>query len=480
MRRGVPLLSFFALLPFVSAQQPSAPAQASPPAPPAPAQAAANVPATVPAEDTAAAQFQFTKIDDELLGEADAVDRAYEKQGLVLHDPGVQAYIDAVGNRVLAGRPVPAKVTWRFMALRDSMVNAFSLPNGSVYITTGLLALLGNEAELAGVLGHETAHVYERHSYIENRSIRKKSVALNVLAIAGSWAPIGPGGAGIAGATVYAASEISSLILVESVFGYSRSMERQADSDGIAAMAAVGYNPHAMAATFELLDQDRTLEYEPYHTLYHDHPRLQEREVAATEYADKHTPLGARMGNEKDYLTAVAPAIVSNISTDIESRCPRTAVARAARLVDAFPGDPQYQVLLGESWRALGAKTRTPTPEELTPEGEDKQRKLMLKMTEQQEQEKLLQTPEGRAQLKDNQAAAEKDFLAAIQSHPDYAPAYRELGFLLEDEARYSDAATNYQHYLQLVANTSLDHLRIERRLAEVTKLEAAPPPQAR
>ena len=88
-------------------------------------------------------------------------------------------------------------------------------------------------------------------------------------------------------------------------------------------------------------------------------------------------------------------------------------------------------------------------------------------MTEQNELDALLKTPEGQATLKDNQAKAEKAFLAAIQSDPQYALAYRELGFLYEDELRYPDAAANYQRYLQLVAPTSLDRLRIKRRLAQ-------------
>jgi cytochrome c-type biogenesis protein CcmH/NrfG len=83
------------------------------------------------------------------------------------------------------------------------------------------------------------------------------------------------------------------------------------------------------------------------------------------------------------------------------------------------------------------------------------------------EQETLLKTPEGLATLKENQAKAEKAFLAAIQSDPQYALAYRELGFLYEEESRYSDAAANYQRYLELVDTTSLDRLRIKRRLAQ-------------
>jgi tetratricopeptide (TPR) repeat protein len=175
-----------------------------------------------------------------------------------------------------------------------------------------------------------------------------------------------------------------------------------------------------------------------------------------------------------DYVTAVAPAIVSNINTDLESRRPRTAVARATRLVDAFPGVPEYQVLLGDSYRALGAKTTVPTPDELTPEGEAMQRRKVLKMSEQEEQKALLKIPESQAMLKENHAKAEKAFLAAIESNPQYALAYRELGFLYQDEFRFADAALNYKHYLQLVADTSLDRLRITRRLAEVEKLQAA------
>ena len=380
-----------------------------------------------------------------------------KSRGLVLHDPGLQAFIDSVGNRVLGDRAVPEKITYRFLVLRDPTVNAFALPNGSVYITTGLLALLENEAQLAGVLGHETAHIYERHPYLENRSIRKKTVASEIIAAAAACVP---GGYATWLATA-AAANVSTLLLVESVYGYSRELESQADHDGLAAMTVAGYDPHAMAVAFELLDQDRTLEYEPHPTFYHDHPNLTKRREEALAFADAHAPASARTGLKKDYVTAVAPAIVSNINTDIESRRPRTAVARATRLVDAFPGVPQYQVLLGDSYRALGAKTTVPTPDELTPDGEDKQRKKVLKMTEQEEQKALLKTPEGQATLKENQAKAEKAFLAAIESNPQYALAYRELGFLYQDESRFADAALNYRHYLQLVADTSLDRLRI-------------------
>lgn len=445
MKRGLLITSFLALAAGLPAQQPSATCG-------------------IPAAQVSGGTFQIGKADLHLLDEANALDSAFEEKGLVVHDPGVQAYVDAVGKRLLAGCAAPERVNYRFLVLRDPMVNAFSLPNGSVYINTGLLAILDNEAELASVLGHETAHVYDRHSYLENRSVGKKNLAIEIISAAAHWVP----GGYVYGLAAVATSNLSSLILVESAYGYSRDLERQADSDGIATMTAAGYNPHAMATAFESLEGNSTLEFEPYPTFYHDHPRLQERRKAALDFADKHTSADALTGSELEYLTALAPAITSNVQFDMEVRRQRSAVAGAARLVKAFPAKSEYQLLLAEAYRTLGAKTVQPTQQEMTHAGEDEQRKLVLRMSAEQEQQQLRSTPEGLATLQANQAAAEKLFLAVIQEQPGYALAYRDIGFLYEDEGRYADAAANYQHYLQLVASTSLDRYRIERRLASI------------
>ncbi len=460
MQVGSAPVLFLLVVSLLAAQESPATPQSSRP----------DSPSTAQISEGSAAAFHFTKVDLTLLNESNATDVQFEQRNLVLHDPGVQAYVDAVGKRVLGNRPIPENVTYRFMVLRDPMVNAFALPNGSVYITTGLLALLENEAQLASVLGHETAHIYNRHTYLENRSIRKKTVAMEIISAAAAWVP----GGFVYGLAAVAAADVSNLILVETVYGYSREMERRADRDGIAAMAAAGFDPHGMAVTFELLDQDRTFEYEPYPSFYHDHPQLVDRRTDALAFADAHTPPGAQTGSEADYLANIAPAIQSSIETDLGSRKPRTAVARAARLVGAFPKDAQDQMLLAESYRALGAKTTNPTQEEVTPKGEGQQRKLVVQMSEQQEQQKLLSKAAGRATQKENQDHAEKLFLAVIQEQPNDSIAYRELGMLYEDEARYADAATNYRHYLQLAASTSLDRLRIERRLAQCESHQTA------
>jgi predicted Zn-dependent protease len=102
------------------------------------------------------------------------------------------------------------------------------------------------------------------------------------------WAGNLSQGVQIFGASVQLAAMIGSDIIVATIYGYSREMEHQADSDGIAAMTAASYDPSAMARSFELLDQDSSLEYEPIQGFYRDHPKLSERREFATQFASAH------------------------------------------------------------------------------------------------------------------------------------------------------------------------------------------------
>jgi predicted Zn-dependent protease len=422
--------------------------------------------------------FTFTKIDTDLLDEANAVDALYEKKGVVMHDAVLQSFLDSVGNRVLANRPIPENVTFHFRALRDPMVNAFALPNGSIYVTTGLLALLENEAQLAGVLGHETSHVFERHTYLENRSVRKKALTLNILEIAAAAAPVGGNlsqSVQLFGASVQLAAMIGSDIIVATIYGYSREMERQADNDGIAAMTIASYDPSAMARSFELLDHDSSLEYEPVQGFYRDHPKLSERRDFATQFASAHKADTLVTGDQKTYLDNVSAAICYEIGSDLSSRRERTAVDRAERLSATFPDNPKYKVLLADSYRALGAKTKSPTDEERTRHGQAEHRKEYFSMTPEEEQSKLREKPEGETALRENEELAEQLYKGVIQSNPNYAAAHSGLGFLFEQEGKYNEAAIEYQTYLQMESGTSMDHLRIQRRLAAVQKLSGSP-----
>ena len=162
------------------------------------------------------------------------------------------------------------------------------------------------------------------------------------------------------GASVQLAAIIGSDVIVATIFGYSREMEHQADSDGLVAMTAASYDPSAMARSFELLDQDSSLEYEPIQGFYRDHPKLSDRREFAMQFASTHKAGTLVTGDPKTYLDNVSAAICYEIGADLSSRRERTAVDRAARLSATFPDNPKYKVLLADSYRASGSQNQGP------------------------------------------------------------------------------------------------------------------------
>ncbi len=336
--------------------------------------------------------------------------------------------------------------------------------------------MLENEAQLASVLGHEATHVINRHTYFENRSVRKKILAINILQGIAANVPGGNSGGSAFGMTVALIGlgcQVGSIVVEASIYGYSQEKEREADGHGYELMSGASYDPRAMARTFELLDEK--LEFEPLEGFYWTHPKLELRRKTALARSESESLKDVRLGTESDFLAHVAPAICANIEADLISRRARTAVARASRLTKWKPDEPRYQVLLGDAYRGLGAKTAEPTEEEQGRHGQAEHRKLYFQMTEQEEQAKLLAKPDGNATRRANLDTAEKLYLGVIERDPMYAVGYRDLGFLYEQESKPADAAREYRKYLELTAGTSLDRLRIERRLAQVERAVLPP-----
>ena len=133
-------------------------------------QSPATPPQTPVEQSSSSEKFDFSEVDKDLLHEINLLDERFEKEGVVYHDPGLDTYLTRVGTAVVAGKKLE-NVEWKFRALRDPVPNAFALPNGSIYVNTGLLALLDDENQLAAILAHEVMHVSYRHTYLRNRSM---------------------------------------------------------------------------------------------------------------------------------------------------------------------------------------------------------------------------------------------------------------------------------------------------------------------
>jgi len=175
----------------------------------------------------------------ELTEGAKAHQQVLQEYGVV-QDARLQAYVNNLGQR-LARQSHREQLQWHFTVLDSPEVNAFALPGGYVYITRGIMAYLQNEAELAGVVGHEIGHVTARHG--AQRATRQQDAGLGVLAA--SVLGIVLESQGVSGAGRLA-SELSQTVASGYIASYSRDQELQADSLGAEYLARTAYDPRNM------------------------------------------------------------------------------------------------------------------------------------------------------------------------------------------------------------------------------------------
>ncbi|HEX9901068.1 MAG TPA: M48 family metalloprotease [Candidatus Methylomirabilis sp.] len=168
------------------------------------------------------------------------------------HEPTLRQYVNLVGQTLVqsVGRD---DITYHFTILNHDSVNAFSTPGGYIFITRGALRQMRDEAELAGVLGHEIAHVNLRHvlSEIENRYFARKAgeTAMQALGAYG-----GRGGAATMTALQAGGPVFSQMadFATEVVFkGYGRTQEIEADKIGTEYAQRAGYHPYGLVSFLE-------------------------------------------------------------------------------------------------------------------------------------------------------------------------------------------------------------------------------------
>ena len=424
------------------------------------AQSAATTTASTQ-EQATEEKFVFSKVDEDLLHEIKLLDERFEKEGVVYHDPRMDTYLTRVGMSIVADKKLE-NVEWKFRALRDPVPNAFALPNGSIYINTGLLALLDDENQLAAVLAHEVVHVSNRHTYLRNRSMRKKMLAINIINSIGTWTPV----SGTVGLAVNLIATISPFMLALSILGYSREQEKEADLEGMKAATAAGFVPEGMPNSFISLQRD--IEGEQLGSFYSDHPKLKERVVYTSSCiaadARKLSDDEAKTARE-DYLAVMESVDQHNVELAINDGRFRSAVYISQKLVNLRPDSSENLYYLADSYRTLGPRNAELTDKQLTSGAKKKAAKNRAKRTLEEQDAELLKTPEGVAAWKANSEKAESLYLRALELNRLNARARRGLGMLYEKLNRKQDAASEYAKYLELAPN-AIDTERIRRRLA--------------
>lgn len=317
-------------------------------------------------------------------------DEAYfESQGWLFGDAALDAYLQSVMDRLYPER----QGKFRVRALRDTEFNAFAVATGTVFVHTGALLRLRNEAELAAVLGHEGGHLVADHLYrgaVDAKSVARISAALS-LGLSTSLPRLG------------------ALFENSTMAGFSRDFERQADRIGFERLTAAGYEPKAAAPVFERWARElaeRKVKQGPY--LFADHPRLLER---AHEFAKLAIDAPAGELRREEYIAATHATRMTTLEwiRTRQNGAELIAVLREEGLTADFA--PAGEFLLGEGYRFRA--------------------------------------------LDDDETRALEHYTRSIEQYPDYAAAYGARGRLRARRGEHAAAIADLERFVSLTPSAS-------------------------
>ena len=231
-----------------------------------------------------------------------------EKSGALFEDPELEDYLHSVAEK-LHSRAVMEKMPFRFKVLEDSSLNAFAFPDGAVYVHTGMLAALENEAQLAVLLAHETTHCTHRHGVRDRRSLKNTTAVFAAL-----QTTAGP--LGVIGDATYLLGQIGA---VAAVTGYSRDLETEADIVGFGLVAQAGYDLGESTRVFELLLEESKTQGTSAPFFFSTHPKLAERIENYRELLESEDrPSSGGRKDERLYLEKIRRALLANARLDLK------------------------------------------------------------------------------------------------------------------------------------------------------------------
>ncbi len=319
--------------------------------------------------------FKPTSSERALWAEAEKEEASLLKKTKPYDDPLLDEYLTRVGDRLVpdevkaAGGPA-----FKFAAISDPTLNAFAMPNGHVYVHTGLLAQVEDEAQLATILGHEITHVTNRHALRFQSDAQMKQIGYTVLAIAASiGVAVAAGSRQKAGDPVGAAviGQVGNAILglglqlaaLAAINGYGRGLETEADVQGMEKLVRAGYDPREAPKVFKLLLSDSGDRGTMETFFFGNHPRLEERventeQLVRTRYASAAASSTAVTDTDEFHLRT-RTVVRDNAELDIKAGRFALAQKQLDRVLAVTPKDPIAHLYYGDLYRLQAQRARS-------------------------------------------------------------------------------------------------------------------------
>ena len=226
-----------------------------------------------------------------------------EQNAKIVDDPVIAEYVNRIGQNIVNNSD--AKVPFTIKVIDSDEVNAFALPGGYFYINTGLIELAQDEAELAGVMAHEIAHVAARHGTRNATRGQLIQIASIPLMFIGGWAG-------------YGIQQAANFAIPMTMLKFSREFEKDADFLGVQYMYKTGYDPASMVQFFERLQAKQKKNKNAIAKAFSSHPMTKNRIKAVQQTIDELLP------EQPEY------AVTSSEFSDVKARLAQLNARRKA------------------------------------------------------------------------------------------------------------------------------------------------------
>lgn len=198
-----------------------------------------------------------------------------EKSSKFITDPVVDEYVNRIGQNIVKNSD--CKVPFTIKVIDSDEINAFALPGGFFYVNSGLILNADEEAELAGVMAHETAHVCAHHAVRQMTRMNYAQLGTIPLIFIGGW-------------TGYGIYEAASIGIPITFMRFSREFESQADFLGVEYMYRAGYDPQAFITFFEKIQALEKRKPGAVAKVFADHPQTPDRILHTQEEIARFLP----------------------------------------------------------------------------------------------------------------------------------------------------------------------------------------------
>jgi predicted Zn-dependent protease len=189
-----------------------------------------------------------------------------ERMAKIVDDPIIAEYVNRVGQNLVRNSDCKVPVTIKVIDTDEP--NAMALPGGFFYVNTGLITLAENEAEVAGVMGHEIAHIAARHGTKQATRGNIVNLASLPLIFMGGW-------------TGYGIRQAASILIPMGFLSFSRAFEEEADLLGLQYMYKAGYDPNGFIDFFERLESLEKRKPGAISKIFRSHPPTGDRIITA-------------------------------------------------------------------------------------------------------------------------------------------------------------------------------------------------------